>query len=121
MISIATVASGAAQAVAPGFVLKQLDASDTATGRHLFATIGMFMTVIGGLQLQDLLRHEDDPTVLLWAGLQKLGAAGAVAVGVRRRVFASRALVVAGFDAVSGLGCFAYRRQLRHRKVITSR
>jgi hypothetical protein len=73
------------------------------------------MAVVGGLLFQDLVRREDDPTVLLWAGLQKLGAAGAVVVGVNRRVFASRALAVAGFDAVSGVGCLAYRRRTVRR------
>jgi hypothetical protein len=115
LISVATVVSGGAQMVAPGFVLKQLDASGSDTDRHLFATIGMFMAVVGGLLFQDLVRREDDPTVLLWAGLQKLGAAGAVVVGVNRRVFASRALAVAGFDAVSGVGCLAYRRRTVRR------
>jgi len=122
LISVATVASGGAQMVAPGFVLKQLDASASETDRHLFATIGMFMVVVGGLLLQDLVKREDDPTVLLWAGLQKLGAAGAVVVGVRRRVFASRALAVAGFDALSGVGCLAYRRRtLRRSRPSTSK
>lgn len=114
-VSVATVASGGAQMVAPGFVLGRLDATDSPTDRHLFATIGMFMVVVGGLLFQDLLRNEDDPTVLVWAGLQKLVAAGAVAVGVRRRIFSSRALAVAGFDAVTGLGCLAYRHQLGRR------
>jgi hypothetical protein len=112
-ISAATVASGGLQIVAPGFVLKQLDASRADTDRHLFATVGMFMVVVGGLLLHDLIRHDDDPTVLLWAGLQKVGAAGAVAIGVKRHVFARQALAVAGFDALSGLGCLAYRTRVR--------
>jgi hypothetical protein len=112
-ISVTTVASGGLQMAAPGFVLKQLDASRADTERQLFATVGMFMVVVGGLLIHDLVRHEDDPTVLLWAGLQKVGAAGAVAIGVKRQVFARRALAVAGFDAISGLGCLAYRARIR--------
>ena len=115
-ISVATVASGGLQMVAPGLVLGQLDAEQTSTDRHLFATVGMFMVVVGGLLFSDLVHHEDDPTVLLWAGLQKLAASGAVGIGVQRRVFAPRALAVAGFDALSGLGCLAYRsRRLKAR------
>jgi hypothetical protein len=112
-VSVATVGSGAFQMVAPGFVLKQLNVPQSDADRHLFATVGMFMVVMGGLLLQDLVHHEDDPTVLLWAALQKFGAAGAVAIGVKRGVFASRALAVAGFDAASGLGCLAYRARVR--------
>ncbi|MDQ1394383.1 MAG: hypothetical protein QOF30_3360 [Acidimicrobiaceae bacterium] len=115
-ISVATVASGGLQIVAPGLVLRQLDAARADTDRHLFATVGMFMVVVGGLLAHDLVRHDDDPTVLLWAGLQKVGAAGAVAIGVRHGVFARRALAVAGFDAISGLGCLAYRTRVRRTR-----
>jgi len=114
-VSVATVASGGVQMLAPGMMLGKLDASQSEADRQLFATIGMFMVVMGGLLLDDLARHDDDPTVLLWAALQKLGAAGAVAIGVKRHVFAGRALMVAGFDVASGFGCLAYRSKVRRR------
>jgi hypothetical protein len=109
-----TAVTGVAQAVAPGALLRPLQVDDTPATRQLFGTVGMFMGVVGGLLLASM-RQGPPRQVLVWTAVQKLGAAGAVAVGVRRRVFSPRALVVAGFDFCSGLLVLDYLRRLRHR------
>jgi hypothetical protein len=101
-IAVSTIASGAAQAVAPGVVLRALAAQDDATTRHLFATVGMFMVCMGGASYAAL--QEGGPRgALRWSAAQKLAASAAVGLGVRRGVFARRALAVASFDLLSGL------------------
>lgn len=115
MIAIAalTVATGAAQVLAPRRVLSPLAAQDDATTGHLFGTVGMFMVVVGGGLLDTLVRPAHNPGVVFFAGLQKIGASIAVALGVRRRIFSPPALLVAGFDLLSGVLAFAYWRRLR--------
>lgn len=109
-IGVITVVSGLGQLVVPGFVLDVLDASSTPTSRHLFAIVGMFMAVVGGLVVHALSRPGDHAIVVLWGGLQKLGAAAAVAVGVARGIFSPLALLVAGFDLASAaLAAWYYR------------
>lgn len=115
MIAIAalTVATGAAQVLAPRRVLSPLAVQDDATTAHLFGTVGMFMVVVGGGLLDTLVRPAHNPGVIFFAGLQKIGASIAVALGVRRRIFSPPALLVAGFDLLSGVLAFAYWRRLR--------
>jgi hypothetical protein len=112
-ISAATIASGGLQAALPDAVLRPLRARDDATARHLFGTIGMFMVCVGGTLLDALLRRSHERGTVLWAALQKLGAAGAVAIGVKRRIFAPLALAVASFDLLSGLLALDYWRRTR--------
>ncbi len=108
-----TVVSGAVQVAAPQKLLDALDVEDSPATRHLFGTVGMFMVIVGGLLFGALRRPGARREVLLGASLQKLGAAGAVAIGVRRSVFSPRALLVAGFDFGSGLLALDYLRRLR--------
>ena len=102
-ISALTVLSGLGQLVAPGVVLDLLGAESTATTRHFFAIVGMFMAVVGGVLLQALLTEPTPSYVVLWGALQKLGAFIAVAVGVARDLFGSIALVVAVFDLLTAV------------------
>ncbi len=112
-ISALTVVSGAVQALAPRGLLRFLMAEDDATARHFFGTIGMFMVVVGGGLLNALLRPGRDPVIVFWAALQKLGAAVAVGLGVRRRVFSPLALGVAFFDLLSALLAAEHWRRIR--------
>lgn len=112
-ISALTVASGAAQALAPARMLRALRAQDDAAARHLFATVGMFMVVVGGGLLNALLRPGRQPIIVFWAALQKLGAAVAVGLGVKRRIFSPLALGVAVFDLLSGLLAAEHWRRTR--------
>lgn len=108
-IAAITMVSGAAQLVLPGFVLDLLAAESTPTTRHFFAIVGMFMFLFGGMLLHGLKVSPRPDVILLWASLQKFGAAAAVGIGVGRGVFSALALLVAGFDLLSGLLIFWYR------------
>ena len=111
-IGVITVASGATQAATPGTLLSALNVENTDATRQLFGTVGMFMVIVGGLLTGATRRPGAGRDVVFWTSLQKLGAAGAVALGVRRAVFAPRALLVAGFDFLSGLIALDYWRRL---------
>jgi hypothetical protein len=110
-IAAITVASGLTQIVAPGFVLDRLSVENTEATRQLFATVGMFMVLFGGMLIHALLDRAEHPIVVFWAALQKVGASAAVGIGVARGVFSEVALLVAGFDLLSGaLGLVFWRR-----------
>jgi hypothetical protein len=108
-IGAVTSATGALQAAVPAATLGLLQAEDSATVRHFFGTVGMFMVCTGGL----LLARPRDPAVVLMTVAQKLGAAAAVGLGVRRGLLSRPALAVAGFDGLSGLLALHYWRRLR--------
>lgn len=101
-IAAITVVSGLVQLLAPGFVLGLIGGSVTPTSAHFFAIIGMFMAIVGALILHAELATESREVAVLWGSLQKYGAALAVAIGVGRGIFGALALLVAGFDLVSG-------------------
>jgi hypothetical protein len=110
-----TLASGALQAVAPRLILNRLARRPDALSTHLFGTVGMFMTVSGGVLAASLrLSATDQSGPLAWCAAQKIGAATAVAIGVRRRVLSPLALGVAAFDLASGVLTLHYRRRTAH-------
>lgn len=100
-IGAVTVVSGASQAAAPGLVLRLVGAENSPATRQLFGTVGMFMTVTGGMLTHSMLCRKSMRLALFWSVVQKAGAVGAVTSGVRRGVFARRALAVAAFDLLS--------------------
>lgn len=108
-IGAITVATGAVQAAVPAATLRPLTVEDSPTVRHFFGTVGMFMACTGGV----LLARSDDRAVVAMTAVQKLGAAAAVGLGVRRGLLSPLALGVAGFDALSGLLALDYLRRLR--------
>lgn len=110
-IAAITMVSGAGQLILPGFVLDLLAAESTPTTRHFFAIVGMFMFLFGGMLLHGLKVSNRPDVILLWSSLQKFGAAAAVGIGVGRGVFSALALLVAGFDLLSGLLIFWYRQK----------
>jgi hypothetical protein len=112
VIGAITLVTGAVQAAWPGLVLGELGPRADPMDRQLFGTIGMFMVVSGGTLDRALAAKRPDPGLVRWAAVQKLGASAAVGIGVGRGLYARRALAVAGFDFLSGLGCLAYARQL---------
>lgn len=111
-IAVVTVFSGAVQIPFGGTILELLGAEPTTAARQLFATVGMFMVVVGGLLLHTLLRPKPATEVLLWSGVQKAGACAAVAVGVMNGVFAPVALTVAVFDLATAALCLIYLRRV---------
>ncbi|MFC8040331.1 hypothetical protein ACFUOZ_13350 [Paenarthrobacter sp. NPDC057355] len=108
-----TVLSGAAQVPFGGPILRLLGAEDTATSRQLFGTVGMFMVIVGGLLLHTLLSGAPSAVVVLWSGLQKAGAFGAVGLGVLNGVFSPLALGVAFFDLATAVLLFIHWRRIR--------
>ncbi|MFA9443758.1 patatin [Egicoccus sp. AB-alg6-2] len=113
-IAAITVVSGLLQLLAPAFVLTLVGGSTTPTTEHFFAIIGMFMAIVGGLVLHAELASDSREVALLWGALQKYGAAIAVALGVGRGLFGALALLVAGFDLVSGGLMTWHWRRTRH-------
>ncbi|HEV3002188.1 MAG TPA: hypothetical protein VGW75_15710 [Solirubrobacteraceae bacterium] len=107
-IAIATVVTGATQAVAPAVSLSLLRGDDTPTARHFFGTVGMFMVCTGGLAAA----RPDDRAVTLMTVAQKAGAAAAVGLAVRRGLLSPLALGVAGFDAFTSVLALDYVRRL---------
>lgn len=108
-IAVITLLSGVGQLLAPGTVLELLGAESTAAARHGFATVGMFMVVVGGLLATALLTPAPPGYVLTWSALQKAGAAVAVTWGVASGVFGALALAVAVFDAGTAAALFVLR------------
>jgi hypothetical protein len=112
-IAGATIVSGAVQAIAPGFELRMLAAESTPTSRHFFGIVGMFMVLFGGGMMHALCSPRHHPVMVLWASLQKCGAFAAVGLGVLIHVFSPLALLVAGFDLLSGVLGFWYWGRIR--------
>jgi hypothetical protein len=112
-IGAITVASGLLQVIAPGLVLRVVGAEVTPTTMHFFGIVGMFMTLFGGLLLHALFSQAHHPAMVFWASLQKFGASAAVGFGVLHQIFASLALLVAGFDFLSGLLALWYWSRIR--------
>lgn len=114
LISVATVVSGALQMVRPALVLGVIGGESTATSRHFFGIVGMFMVLFGGAMLHALLSVTHHRVVVLWSGLQKIGAFVAVSLGVGKGLFSVLALGVAGFDLMSGMLIFLYWLTIRN-------
>lgn len=112
-IAALTVLSGLGQLLLPGTVLDLLGAESTATTRHVFAIVGMFMAVVGGVTLQALLVEPTPAFVVLWCAVQKLGAFLAVTVGVLRDLFDGVAMAVALFDLLTAVLAAMLWRRLR--------
>lgn len=113
-IGLITLVSGLVQMLAPRLVLERLASSPSAAALHSFGIVGMFMVLFGGLVLHAVRRggaQQDLP--LVWAAIQKFGASGAVGLGVMNAVFAPVALLVAGFDLLSGFVILALWRAER--------
>lgn len=103
LISVITVLSGLTQIVAPGFVLGFIGAEVTPVSRHFFAIIGMFMVLFGAMMLHAVYSAHKNDAAVLWAAMQKLGAAIAVGMGILHGIFNPLSGAVALFDLFSGL------------------
>ena len=113
LIAIATVLSGLTQVIAPAFVLETVGAQIDPTTKHFFAIVGMFMFLFGGMMIHAIYSERANHAAFFWSGLQKLGAAIAVFLGIANDLFAPIAAGVAGFDLLSGILIFIYMRSLR--------
>ena len=101
--------------LAPTLVLRVVGGDTQPAPAHFFGIVGMFMVLFGGLLWQALRASPPLSVPLFWAALQKLGAAGAVALGVSRGLFGAIALLVASFDLASGILALWYWARTRGR------
>ena len=112
VISAVTVITGILQLMFPSALLNLVAASSNPISSHLFGTVGMFMLITGALFLQSLLRHSRENVIPLWIGVQKTLAATLLMWAWYSDMFLSIVLLVAGFDAVSGVLCFVFWRRM---------
>ncbi|MCY1019437.1 patatin-like phospholipase family protein [Pyxidicoccus sp. MSG2] len=115
-IAWVTIVSGAGMIVMPGTLLALLDAGTDLTSRHTFGIEGMFMVLFGSLLLHGMKSPRENGAAVLWAGVQKVAAFGAVSLGVLRGVFSPLALTVAVFDLLSGVVVLGYLAFLRREQ-----
>jgi hypothetical protein len=107
-IAAITIVTGFVQMLRPDLVLGIIGADTNPAPRHFFGIVGMFMVLFGGMLLHALFDAGHHRIVVLWSGLQKVAASGAVALGVWNGIFSTLALGVAGFDLFSGAVIFLY-------------
>lgn len=119
LISLSTLLSGAIQVIAPAMVLNFVGAAIDANTKQLFATIGMFMFLFGGMMIHALYHEDDNRVVVIWSALQKLGASFAVFLGIMKGIFLPVAGMVAAFDLISGILFFVYLQSLMSDKLLT--
>jgi hypothetical protein len=84
---------------APRTVLCILGAGRAEPAPFLFRIIGMFMAVSGGLLVDGARAGRAGRVALRWALAAKIGAAIAIACGVRSQRFGKQGLALAAFDA----------------------
>lgn len=113
VISIVTIFSGLLQIVMPTYVLQLIGATHSPLAGHLFAIVGLFMALFGGLMLHTVYSARTSRVAILWCSFQKLGAFVAVSVGVLKGLFAFIAIGVALFDLISGILFIVYLKQRR--------
>ena len=112
LIGVLTLISGLIQMLFPAFILKMVGADITATTKHFFGIIGMFMFLFGGLVVHALYSVQTNKAAILWCALQKFGASIAVAIGIAHQLFSLTAGLVASFDFISGIIILFYFKSL---------
>lgn len=117
LISLTTLLSGLIQIIVPAFVLNFVGAPIDTASKQLFATIGMFMFLFGGMMVHVLYNENDNRVAVIWSGFQKLGASAAVFVGIYKGVFVPLAAGVAVFDLLSGILFFYYLKIAKEHAV----
>lgn len=112
IIAAITVISGTTQLVAPGTVLGMIAPSHNEADAHLFRTVGMFMVITGAMFLQSLVARSREPAIPLWIAVQKFAAAVLVLVAWASGLFLAITLLVAAFDAATGVLALVFWRRL---------
>jgi len=107
-----TVISGTAQILFGEFILNIIAYNTSPDAIHLFATVGMFMVVTGGLFFHSLVTRNGERVVSIWIAVQKLAAAVFVTLAWKNGIFAPLSLGVAGFDLFTGILAFLFWKRL---------
>lgn len=102
-IAVITILSGVGQFVIPDAALTFMSVSVTGETVYLFRLVSLLTALFGGALLHTSLSGRYEPTVLLWASLQKLLGAAAVLLAVLSGLIASGTLLIAGYDFLAGL------------------
>lgn len=108
--------TGLGQIFAAPVFLNIIGAKSDRASAYFFAIIGMFMFLFGGLLLHALQSREKSGVAVFWCGMQKLGAAVAISLGVFHSVFSQLAISVAAFDLLSGVLIFLYWKKVKGGK-----
>jgi hypothetical protein len=95
-IGVTTAVSGLSLIAAPRTALLAMGARTNDPAPLLFRVVGMFMTVSGGLLIEDV----GNRRVLRWSLVQKAGAVTGVTLGVVGGQYRPPALLVACFDGL---------------------
>lgn len=103
LTGVATAASGAALVAGPRPALRLLGAGTAEPAPFLFGVVGMFMVASGGLLVDGCRTDPPNRAALRWALVQKVGATGAMCLGVRSGRYQRQALAVAAFDGSAAL------------------
>lgn len=103
IISAASALSGLIQMISPAFILGLVGGNASPTALHLFAIVGMFMLLFGGLMLSTVYAAVPNRATVFWCAMQKLGASVAVILGICHGIFQLPAAAIAAFDGVSGI------------------
>ncbi len=111
-IAILTFFSGLVQMLSPNFVLNFVGGQIAPANSHSFGIIGMFMLLFGGMVAHTVYEANSSKTIILWAGLQKIGAAIAVGLAINKGLFNGLAGLVAGFDLFSGILFFIFYKKM---------
>lgn len=112
VIALITLVTGLAQMISPALELKLIGVEITETSKHLFATIGMFMFLFGGLLIHAIYSIQTNRVAILWGSLQKLGASIAVFIGIYHHLFSDLASIVAVFDFISAILLFWHYKKV---------
>lgn len=116
-IALITVVSGLTQMLMPELVLSIVGGSTASPGgNYSFGIVGMFMVLFGGLCIHALSTEKQEPLVIFWCALQKLGAAIAVTLAVCQDLFSWLALLVSGFDFLSFVLLLVFWWSIKNRK-----
>ena len=114
LISVVTLLTGIIQIIAPALILRLLGAEVSLTTIQIFATIGMFIAIFGGMLLHAIFTSSFHSRTILWSSFQKFGASAAIFIGICNGLFAPIATLAAVFELLSGI-LFIYYRRLHNK------
>jgi hypothetical protein len=115
-VAAITILSALYQLALPASALALLGVNPISETVYLFRLASLLTGLFGGMLLHSSLSGQAEPTVLLWASLQKLLGAALVGLGVGNGTLATAALPVAGYDFAAGLFLLWYWSNLAKRR-----
>jgi hypothetical protein len=103
IIAIITVLSAAFQFLVPAQALAAAAISVSVEIIYLFRLSSLLSGLFGGMLLHSFLAGRQEPSVILWASLQKLLGSALVVLGLIDGTLAAAALLIAVYDTAAGL------------------